>query len=124
MSALLPIYPPRRFDPAPELAGRLSPAEMAFADEANARTDEDSARVSALTIHGKAVQRARDARMALLQALTTGQRVHEAVDAHARAQCWLREAAQAVCDICDFPDNGRAAGVVWETPLAQEADRG
>lgn len=124
MSSLPPLYPPRRLDAAPELAGALSPAELAFADEANARTDEDAARVSALTIHGKAVQRARDARMALLQALTTGQRVHEAVDAHARAQCWLREAAQAVCDICDFADNGRAAGVIWQTPLATEARNG
>lgn len=124
MSALLPLYPHRRLDPAPELAGALSPAELAFADEANARTDEDSARVSALTIHGKAVQRARDARARLVESLDKPETLLAAIDAHARAQCWLREAAQAVCDICDFADNGRAAGVIWETPIAAEVGRG
>lgn len=124
MSALLPIYPSRRFDPAPELAGRLSPAEMAFADEANARADEDSARVSALTIHGKAVQRARDARARLVEAIEQKAPLAAPIDAHTRAQCWLREAAQAVVDICEFPDNGRAAGVIWETPLSTGARNG
>lgn len=37
MSALLPIYPSRKLDPAPELKGELSPAEVAMIPEANAR---------------------------------------------------------------------------------------
>lgn len=126
MSALLPIYPPRPLAPAPELNGRLSPAEIDFVPEALSReSHEEEARRSALAIHEKAVQRARDAREAVLE-IACGhdpKRVEacgdlaKAIDAHARAQCWLREAAQAVCDICELQHNGRSAGVVWETPL-------
>lgn len=126
MSALLPIYPPRTLAPAPELNGSLSPAEIAFAPEALARdSHEEAARRSALAIHAKAVDRAVHAREALREiacghdprSVKSCGDLAKAVDAHARAQCWLREAAQAVCDICEFEDNGRAAGVVWETPL-------
>ena len=111
----------------PDAAGpRLSASEVDYASEAKVR--EEEARKSALAIHDKATERAADARARLLELLpkddAARERIAAAVDAHARAQCWLREAAQAVCDICDFADNGRAAGVIWETPLAQEADRG
>lgn len=124
MSSLLPIYPPRALAPAPELNGRLSPAEIDFADEANSRTDEEASRVSALNIHGKAVQRAKEARARLVEAIDQKAPLEAAIDAHTRAQCWLREAAQSVVDICDFADNGRGAGVIWETPLATEARNG
>lgn len=83
---------------------------------------EAESRRSALAIHAKAVDRARDARARVIAHLHAdlpagSHLILAAIDAHARAQCWLREAAQAVCDICEFTDNGKAAGVIWETPL-------
>lgn len=128
MSALLPMsaFPPSYHERTPELNGTLSPAEIDFAPEALSRqSHEEDVRRSALAIHEKAVDRARHAREALLE-IACGHdpkspescgALAKAVDAHARAQCWLREAAQAVCDICELQHNGRSAGVIWETPL-------
>ena len=99
---------------------------------------EAESRRSALAIHEKAVIRAHEARVRLQVILDAGiptrpikgdpdaaerLKAAQAIDAFARSQCWLREAAQAVCDICEFDDNGKAAGVVWETPLAMGVRR-
>lgn len=115
--------------PVPELAGHLSPGEIDYLPEAAAREREakaleDSARYSAQEIHEKATQRAVDARERLKERIGAAfkddaQRAAAfvAIDAHARAQCWLRDSAQGVCDAFDMVDNGKAAGIVWETPL-------
>lgn len=115
--------------PMPEIDGELSQDERRFAPEAEAREREaqaleDSARYSAQEIHEKATQRAVDARERLKERIGAAfkddaQRAAAfvAIDAHARAQCWLRDSAQGVCDAFDMADNGKAAGIVWETPL-------
>lgn len=116
--------------PLPEIDGELSRSERATIHEADFA--EAESRRSALAIHEKAVIRAHDARVRLELILDAGiptkpikgdpdagerLKVAQAIDAFARSQCWLREAAQAVCDISEFDDDGKAAGVVWETPL-------
>ena len=97
----------------------LSASEVEYASEAEAR--EEEARKSALAIHDKAAERAATARARLLELLpkddAARERIAAAVDAHTRAQCWLRESAQGVCDILDLSDNGRALGISWETPI-------
>ena len=122
--------------PLPEVRGALSRAERESVHEADFA--ESESRRSALAIHAKAVDRAHEARVRLQVILDAGiptrpikgdpdagerLKVAQAIDAFARSQCWLREAAQAVCDICEFDDNGKAAGVVWETPLAMGVRR-
>ena len=104
----------------PDAAGpRLSASEVDYASEAKVR--EEEARKSALAIHDKATERAADARARLLELLpkddAARERIAAAVDAHTRAQCWLRESAQGVVDILELDDNGRALGISWETPI-------
>lgn len=116
--------------PLPEIDGELSRSERATIHEADFA--EAESRRSALQIHEKAVIRAHEARVRLELILDAGiptkpikgdpdagerKDVANAITAFARSQCWLREAAQAVVDICEYDDNGKAAGVVWETPL-------
>ena len=123
--------------PLPEIDGDLSRSERESIHEADFA--EAEARRSALEIHAKAVERAKDARARVLAILDAGiptkplkgdpdarerDAVAKAIDAFARSQCWLREAAQSVVDICEYDDNGKAAGVIWETPLATEARNG
>lgn len=116
--------------PLPEVRGDLSRAERETVHEADYA--EAESRRSALAIHEKAVIRAHEARVRLQLILDAGiptkpikgdpdagerAKVAQAIDAFARSQCWLREAAQSVVDICEYDDDGKAAGVVWETPL-------
>ena len=116
--------------PLPEVRGDLSRAERETVHEADYA--EAESRRSALAIHAKAVDRANFARSNVLAILDAGiptkpikgdpdagerAKVAQAIDAFARSQCWLREAAQSVVDICEYDDDGKAAGVVWETPL-------
>lgn len=120
--------------PAYEVRGPRLSAPEHLAQPENDFLESESRR-SALAIHEKAVIRAHEARVRLEVILDAGiptrpikgdpdagerLKVAQAIDAFARSQCWLREAAQAVCDICEFTDNGKSAGVVWETPLATE----
>lgn len=118
--------------PVAEVAGALSPAEVVMIPEAEFRgagAVQHECRTQAMTIYHAALRRAelmldelRDVTCAGHNSTSVEQsvRLFRAIDRHVMAQCWLREAAQGVVDAFDYDDNGRAAGIVWSTPIGAE----
>ena len=117
-----------------EEAGALSQSEAAFAAEARLRAPapvvDQHVRDGAMAIYHSALRRAelmldelRDATVGGFAMVDVAEfaKIARAIDRHVMAQCWLREAAQGVVDAFDYDDNGRAAGIVWSTPIGAGA---
>lgn len=121
-----------------EVAGLLSPAEIAMAPEVDfLAAEEKKARDSSRYVYEKAHARAVNARDALKARLWHGvpeikespgggydgmiglhqREVCDLVNAYATAARLLWDAAQMVCDIEELEDDGEAQGIKWQVPL-------